>query len=308
LASNLTLTSPVAIYPGKFGSPTQDNIYFDDGLGARYLTNSSNNSFVLNATLTSTDANVSPVISDDFISVNVINNYINNMGISNNVISIVNGGVGYNVTNVAVTCSSPDIGTDQAFFNCNLDANGTITNVNCYYHGSGYVTTPTLYVTGGNTSQATITVTGESNAKGGNAYTRYFTKPVVLAPGNDSGDLRVFYTAYKPYGSSVYVYYRILNSNDTSKLDDQKWQLMTQISGINNYSTSRTDFIEFECAPGLFLSGQANNNIAYTSTNGQSYNTFIQFEVKIVLATSDPTKVPVLSDMRAIALPSGTGL
>jgi hypothetical protein len=133
-----------------------------------------------------------------------------------------------------------------------------------------------------------------------------FFPNVVMTPGNDSGDLRVYYTAYKPFGSNVYVYYRILNTSDTSLLSNQNWQLMTQTTGGSNNSTDRNNLIEFECAPGT--NGTAFNSISYTSTNGQTYNSFIQFQIKVVLATNDRTNVPFLTDIRALALPSGTGI
>ena len=127
--------------------------------------------------------------------------------------------------------------------------------------------------------------------------------------------MRVWYTAYKPLGTDVYVYYRILSSSDTSTLDSQNWQPMVQISQLNSYSTNRTNLIEYEFAPGIpsantnvtgYYSGAANNNIQYTSTNGSTYTNFIQFQIKLVMVAQDPTQVPFLSDVRAIALPSGT--
>jgi hypothetical protein len=47
------------------------------------------------------------------------------------------------------------------------------------------------------------------------------------------------------------------------------------------------------------------NFISYTSTSGITYNNFSQFAIKIVLATSDSTRTPVLHDLRVLALPSG---
>jgi hypothetical protein len=134
-------------------------------------------------------------------------------------------------------------------------------------------------------------------------------KKVVLAPGNDSGDLRVYYTAYKPLGTAVYVYYKILNSLDTATFESGNWQLMTTVGNPNTYSTSRTDLYEFEAAPGIFASNLPDNSISYTSSlTGQTYNSFIQFAIKVVLATSDNTNVPFLTDIRALALPAGTGI
>jgi hypothetical protein len=48
---------------------------------------------------------------------------------------------------------------------------------------------------------------------------------------NDSGDLRVFYTAYRPKGTNIYVYYKILNRNDIQPFENSKWQLMTTVTG-----------------------------------------------------------------------------
>jgi len=125
-----------------------------------------------------------------------------------------------------------------------------------------------------------------------------------LTPENDSGDLRVYYTAYKPVGSKILVYYKLLNRNDTQIFDDQNWQLMTEINaGSNSFSLNRDDLREYVSAPGT--NGTPDNSISYTSTSGITYNNFSQFAIKIVLATSDSTRTPVLHDLRVLALPSG---
>jgi hypothetical protein len=278
----------------------------NDGQGSRILLPSSNNSFELFATMSSTDPNVSPVISDDGLSLYNINYFINNMGIDSSVISITNAGLGYtNLTSANISISAPDVGSNTPVFSISANANGAITSVYTTYPGSGYLKSPTITISGSNTSQAIITVQGETSATGGNAYAKYFTKKVVLAPGQNAGDLRVYYTAYKPAGTAIYIYYRILSPEDTSIFENQGWQLMTQITELNTFSTSRTNLIEYEVAPGIL--NMANNNISYVSTNGQTYTNFNQFAIKVVMATSDNTNVPFLSNIRALALPSGTG-
>jgi hypothetical protein len=307
-------TGQTSVTPGRFGSPLPEDILLDDGNGERLLSRYSNNSFSLYATMTTSDPNVSPIISDDGISLYTVTYIINNMGIGNNVISITNPGYGYNVNATTISVSSPDVGSNIASLGFTANANGVITSVYSILPGSGYLTTPTITISnaatrGGGNANAVVTVTGETSSTGGNSYAKYFTKKVVLAPGNDSGDLRVFYTAYKPLGTGVYVYYKILNSADTAPFESGNWQLMTTMQNPNTYSTSRTDLYEYECAPGIFASNQANNSISYTSsTTGQTYNSFNQFAIKIVLATSDNTIVPFLTDIRAIALPAGTGI
>ena len=130
----------------------------------------------------------------------------------------------------------------------------------------------------------------------------------MLAPGNDSGDLRVYLSAYWPLGAGIYVYYKVLSSQDTSPFESGNWQLMTCVNNYNVYSTSMNNLIQYEFAPGVFNSNQANNNISYTSVNGQTYTSFIQFAIKIVMATNDNTNVPSVTSLQAIALPPGTGM
>jgi hypothetical protein len=100
------------------------------------------------------------------------------------------------------------------------------------------------------------------------------------------------------------VYYKILSRSDTQLFDDGSWQLMTIINnGSSKYAETRNNSYEYVAAPGT--DGTAQNYVSYTSTvNGQTYNKFSQFAIKVVLATSDKTAVPVLTDLRAIALPA----
>jgi len=306
-------TGTNSITPGRLGSPLPDDIYLNDGNGERTLLKYSNNSFSLYATMATSDPNVTPIISDDGVTMYAISYLINNMGIGNNVISITNPGYGYNVNATTISISSPDVGSNVATLGFTANANGAITSVYAITPGSGYLTSPTITIsnpaTRGGNANAVVTVTGETSSKGGNSYAKYFTKKVVLAPGNDSGDLRVFYTAYKPLGTAIYVYYKILNSLDTAPFESGNWQLMTTMQNPNTFSTSRTDLYEYEAAPGIYASNQANNSISYVSaTTGQKYTSFIQFAIKIVLATSDNTNVPFLTDIRALALPAGTGI
>ena len=312
LAFDQSKTSAQSITPGKFGTPTSESVYLDDGLGERKLLRSSNNSFSLNATLSTSDPNVSPIIADDGLSLYTVRYLINNMELSNSVIGITASGNGYNVLSTTVTVSAPDIVGTTATAGVTANANGAITSCYIITPGSGYITTPTITISDPTTrsgnSNTSVVVYGETSPKGGNSWAKYFTKKVVLTPSNDSGDLRVFYTAYRPTGTNIFVYYKILNRNDTQNFEDGSWQLMATLSNPNTFSLSRDNLIEFEAAPGIYESNQANNNISYTSTTGQTYNEYSQFAIKIVLATNDNTVIPYLTNLRALALPPGTGI
>jgi hypothetical protein len=306
LNSTFTSAATQSITPGKFGTPTYDDVYLNDGLGQRVLVANSNTSFSLYGTMTTTDDAVSPMISDDGIGLYTINYSINNLQLSNSVITVSNGGSGYNVNTTTVTVTSANGYGSSATATANI-VSGVIKNIWITNGGSGYATTPTISVADANSSPgsgAIITVAGETSSSGGNALARYITKKVILNQGFDSGDLRVYFTAYRPVNTNIYIYYKILSRNDTQTFDSGKWQLMTTINGGDSiYSQTRDNTYEFVAAPGS--GGFAQNYVEYISNvTGQTYNNFNQFQIKIVLATSDKTAVPFLTDIRAIALPS----
>ena len=297
------------VVPGKFGSPTYDNIYYADSKGERLLQANNTATFSMFASLSSTDDTVSPIISDDGTSLYNVQWNINNLGLANNVIAITSGGTGYNAQTISVTASSPSLGGAQAYLSANV-ANGVIQNIYVTSPGSGYLAPPTITISdpstrSGNTD-ATVSVVSEYSPAGGNAVARYVTKKNTLSTTNDSQDLRVYLTAYRPAGTNIYVFYRIQNRNDNQTFENGAWQLMTYVNNSGGFSTNRGNTIEFEAAPGI--NGVANNQLTYTSTTGTTYTSFNQFAIKVVLTTADNTTVPYLSDIRVLALPSGTGL
>jgi hypothetical protein len=309
-ASTLNSTKTAAptrgVTPGKFGTPTYDDIYLNDGLGERVLVANSNTSFSLFANMTSVDDAVSPMISDDGLGVYTINWKINNLPISNGMITIANGGSGYNVNTTSVTVTSANGFGAGATAVANV-VSGVIQNIFITNGGSGYATTPTITISDANSSPGTgamISVAGETSSSGGNAEARYITKRVILNQGFESGDMRVYFTAYRPVNTNIYVYYKILSRSDTQTFDTGNWQLMTLINNTDSlYSQTRENTFEFVAAPGA--GGVAQNYVEYISNvSGQTYNDFSQFAIKVVLATFDKTAVPYLSDIRAIALPS----
>jgi len=303
--TNGTLTNENVIVPGKFGTPTQDDIYLNDGKGERVLDANSNTSFILTATLSSLDNAVSPIVSDAGLSIYAISWDINDAELSNNIITLSSGGSGYNAQTTSVTVSAPDlINGTQAYASANVSG-GIVQSVWLTSNGSGYITTPTITVSDANTAPGTgaiVRVTGETSPSGGNISAKHITKIVTLDAGFDSGDLNVYLTAYRPINTDIHVYYKILSRNDTQNFNEGNWQLMTKTKNSESkYSQSRTDVIEYTFAPGT--DGTEQGYVSYTSTNGQSYTSFQQFAIKVVLTSSDHTFVPFVDDLRVIALP-----
>lgn len=154
----------------------------------------------------------------------------------------------------------------------------------------------------------------------GDAEVRYITRPVELADGNEAEDIQVYLTAYKPQGTNISVYARILADSDGEDLKDKDFTLLRQITSSNTYSDSvnTEDFLEFEYGfsantdgDGFLVSANSsarlntsnNNVVAYKSTDGSIHHTYKTFALKIVLSSDNGSHiVPLVRDMRAIAL------
>lgn len=304
-----TPTGIVDISPGKLGSSSFNNIYLDDGLGERYLNPNTTSSISVYAQLSSGDSSVSPILSDAGLSVFAIQNAINNCQLSNGVIAITSSGSNYNANTTSVTVSSPTAknGT-QAYAAANV-ANGAIQSVYITNGGSGYITTPTITISDANTTPgngAVVTVSSETSSSGGIADARYITKSITLDSNLISGDMIVYLTAYRPVSTDIHVYYKILNSDDTQRFSDGNWQLMTKINNCEElYSSVRDETYEYVFAPGA--NNVSSGAVSYVSkTTNQTYTTYNQVALKIILTSPDRTIIPYVDDMRFIALPPDT--
>jgi len=103
--------------------------------------------------------------------------------------------------------------------------------------------------------------TGETG-RFGSARSKYVSKRIVLADGLDAEDAKVFITAYKPNGTTIEVYAKILNFTDGSAFEDKDWTELAQVTsgGVFSDSLNEEDFREYEFTfpktpPSTLLSG-----------------------------------------------------
>jgi hypothetical protein len=152
---------------------------------------------------------------------------------------------------------------------------------------------------------AIISSTGEDQASGGNALCRYHTKQIVLADGFDSGDLRVWIDGIIPNGTSVQVYYKVMSRTDVDQFKNKKWQLMAPVNPVN--SPDQQTPVEIQYADYPLIGGNPSGKLQYIE-NGTQYplgGTFKYFAIKLVLFAADPSVPPVITGLRAIAVPAG---
>jgi hypothetical protein len=165
-------------------------------------------------------------------------------------------------------------------------------------------------------SNAEIGSSEDYVAGGGISKSRYITRTVALADGQDAEDLRVYLSAYKPTGSNVHVYYKILNAEDSDAFGDSRWIPMVRDTGEGftaetRYSSSenRDDIFEMTYKTSEFnntsLSGANTTNsniIEYRNSRKARFIGFKYFAVKIVLTNDTSANPPRVRELRAIAL------
>lgn len=81
----------------------------------------------------------------------------------------------------------------------------------------------------------------------GSALAKYISKRVVLADGMDAEDMKVYVTGYRPVGSQIKVYARLLNASDSDTFENKQWTELTLEGNADVYGSSLTenDFKEY---------------------------------------------------------------
>lgn len=292
------------------------------------------NSFQLNVYFTSANTIISPVFDETRAGVISIENDVNNAGIKNSNILIISSGSSllqseyggdtgrYASPNAvdgntsAFTVSAPDIGSNTATIAANVGSDGKLNDIKVVNPGSGYLTNPTVTVASAlSGTDPVIRIVGEgSNAssmltantqhsRGGNITAKYISRRVTLEEGFDASDLRVYMNAYKPRGSNIHVYYKVMSNEDAENFDDKPYILMDQDTSAGLFSLNEDDFKEY-----VFKT--KDEKISYSSNDGvTTFRNFRTFCIKIVFTRDLDIQttyigIPKVSDLKAIALDS----
>lgn len=252
-------------------------------------------------TMTTTDNTVAPIINSERFSLFAIQNIINNGGISNNLITITSSGTHLNAANITVTFSAPQIGSNTATGNVTsgLFSGGKVLGINIINPGAGYLESPTITISEpAATANATAVVNGETDTSGGNILARYQTKVVELEDGFDAGDLVVKMNAIKPSGTNIAVYFKVLSSLDKDPFDIKKWQRMVPV--LDKVSKDQYTTVPLE-----FRYSLSKGQIEYFDGNKAFPlgGTFKYFAIKVRMLAQDPTVVPMVDDLKVVAVP-----
>jgi len=154
------------------------------------------------------------------------------------------------------------------------------------------------------------------NTRYGNALNKYISKNVVLD--QEAEDLIVYVTAYRPAGTNVLVYGKFLNETDQELFDIKEWTLLSESTNYIFSSTGDTEDYK-ELIFNVPTTGTAGQKTAWLDANAPSpypagcityydstgtipYLGYKTFNLKIVLLSTDPVRIPTLRDVRALAL------
>jgi hypothetical protein len=122
----------------------------------------------------------------------------------------------------------------------------------------------------------------ETDPTGGSSAAKHITTVTTLA--QTAVGLKVFITAHRPKPANFKLYYR--TGADTDVITAQNWTYVASTSN-NPPDTNENIYREYE-----YLIGGI----------GGTLPAFTKFQLKIVMTSTNSAKVPIIRDLRAIAL------
>lgn len=144
-----------------------------------------------------------------------------------------------------------------------------------------------------------MVVTNHLDGVGANTYMEYFntgtvsskyvSKPVVLASGQDAEDLKVYITAWRPPSTDLQIYAKFLSAQDSAPLSQKTWTLLTNDNpAVYSDALDSNDLKEYSFSlqntvndPTLYLrgtgtiTGTTTSNVV-TGANSSAFNTQLQ--------------------------------
>jgi len=124
----------------------------------------------------------------------------------------------------------------------------------------------------------------------GLAQAKYISKRIQLNKDFNATGITVYVDVNRQQGTSIDVFYKVLNVYDLDDFDLKPYVKMTAISTLD--VTGIDEFVEDE---------YQNLNITYTTPDGRSYNNFNTVAIKIVMYSDNISIVPEIKKLRIIA-------
>lgn len=268
------------------------------------LNPSTEGTLMLQATVTATTDNISPMIDVEKTNVTLLENYVDALTDELTGLATTNTG-----TKIVTGSTSPstlyqsEVVVGAVLRNDDDEVlgvvNGVLSNTSLQLYDE---CTKTISV--GETIKADNVASSEATIRVG----QYITKTVELANNQDADDIIVYLNADIPSETDVRVYVKLLSAADTNGMAGRVWTLMRKERASSNVGFANWQYVlrkngtdENTAVGGL----NSSNVFQYKSLDGTStYSTFKTFAVKIAMITSNPAVVPSVFNMGVIALQS----
>jgi hypothetical protein len=138
----------------------------------------------------------------------------------------------------------------------------------------------------------------------GNALSKYISKRVVLADGQDAEDLRVTLTAFRPINSDIAVYAKFQNAGDIESFDTKLWTPLSYINAgdvVYSSSGALNDYVEYDFGIPAGTSTTFNFNANTGVTNASDFisitnNTFVNNQIVYYYTAVGNTVISGLSN------------
>ncbi len=286
-----------------------ENIYFTSERAVLSRTNEiaagqvSNN---VKITMTSTSQYVSPVV--DLARTHTI--YVDNL-INANTYKEDATGVTLVLSGNTANINISDVligGTSGTNTTVTFVSGNNITVVPSVNVNTKFAIAETLTIYDANVVSKTLTsnvtsIIYDNKKPGGLLINKYISVPITLAEGQDAEDLIVMLTSYRPPGTDVKVYVKILNGEDSQAFDYLPWIEMETADNAPYSSISNiNDFVEYTYRFPVAQRSGPNSEVQYKNPDGITFTGFKYYAVKIGLLGENAAVVPRVGDLRVIAI------
>jgi hypothetical protein len=258
------------------------------------------NVFALRVSMNTTNSNFTPMLDLNRLYLSLIKHHINNGKFRPNMIELTRTNLDPADTEIVYANFADEQGNQMSF---DIDSIGVISN---FYSDDRFSLehppssiTPSLWQYNAMTNvlepkKAGIQITFDNlysefhdNTSLGNLDYRYYSQVVTLVDQFEAMQLHLQTDAILSAGNEIYVYYRTLDA--TKEIDDiqqEPFQKMKMISDSSNkYSNDGTS-----------------RTLEFNSKRDITNNRFKYFQVKIAFASSQFVNVPILENVRILAL------
>ena len=254
---------------------------------------------------------VAVVTSNHILLENKLEGFYLSLGASNG--TFVNGDTVWQANATSNTTGTVSFANSTFIIVCDITTTNTqeiaIFNANT----TSVINSPTVTA-----NVITVARFNEALGNGSRTPSRYISKTVVLADGQDAEDLAVFLTAYRPQGTDIKIYSKLLNGADSDPFDDKSWTPMIESSEglLTSSLVDKEDYVELKYEmPSSTVVHVSNISINTTSdvvtfTNAKTTDSFVPgmfayfsddsqqtFAVRRVISIQNNTSMTVSSNL-----------